>query len=138
MLLSRRDLLASSLLTLPAWAAKSGEGDWGHYAGDPGATRFSPLHQIKPSNVGKLKVAWTHACGDASQRPLTTIECTPIVVGGVMYLTTARVQVRALNAATGQPLWNYNPLAGSRRSTGVNRGVTWFEDGKDKRVFAAI
>ncbi len=138
MLVSRRDLLASSLLTLPAWAAKSGEGDWGHYAGDPGATRYSPLKQIKPSNVGNLKVAWTHACGDATQRPLTTIECTPIVVGGVMYLTTARVQVRALNAATGQPLWNYNPLAGSRRSTGVNRGVTWFEDGKDKRVFAAI
>ncbi|MEP7366501.1 MAG: pyrroloquinoline quinone-dependent dehydrogenase [Acidobacteriota bacterium] len=138
MLVSRRDVLSSALMALPAWAAKSGESDWGHYAGDPGASRFSPLNQIKVSNVANLKVAWTHACGDATQRPLTTIECTPIVVGGVMYLTTARVQVRALNAVTGQPLWNYNPLAGSRRSTGVNRGVTWFEDGKDKRVFAAI
>ena len=138
MLISRRDVLSSALLSLPAWAAKQGEGDWGNYGGDAGATRFSPLNQIKPSNVANLKVAWTHACGDASQRPLTTIECTPIVVGGVMYLTTARVQVRALNAVTGQPLWNYNPLAGSRRSTGVNRGVTWFEDGKDKRLFAAI
>jgi len=138
MLVSRRDVLSSALLALPAWAAKQGEGDWGHYGGDPGATRFSPLNQIKASNAANLKVAWTHACGDASQRPLTTIECTPIVVGGVMYLTTARVQVRALNAVTGQPLWNYNPLAGSRRSSGVNRGVTWFEDGKDKRVFAAI
>ena len=126
------------MMALPAWAAKPGEGDWGFYGGDAGATRFSPLSQIKASNVSKLKVAWTHACGDASQRPLTNIECTPIVAGGVMYLTTARVQVRALNAATGQPLWNYNPLAGSRRATGVNRGVTWFEDGKDKRVFAAI
>jgi quinoprotein glucose dehydrogenase len=138
MLVSRREVLSSALLALPAWAAKQGEGDWGHYGGDPGATRFSPLNQIKASNAANLKVAWTHACGDASQRPLTTIECTPIVVGGVMYLTTARVQVRALNAVTGQPLWNYNPLAGSRRSSGVNRGVTWFEDGKDKRVFAAI
>ena len=138
MLVSRRDVLSSALLALPAWAAKQGEGDWGHYGGDPGATRFSPLNQIKASNAANLKVAWTHACGDASQRPLTTIECTPIVVDGVMYLTTARVQVRALNAVTGQPLWNYNPLAGSRRSSGVNRGVTWFEDGKDKRVFAAI
>ncbi|MBK7926051.1 MAG: pyrroloquinoline quinone-dependent dehydrogenase [Bryobacterales bacterium] len=135
---TRRDVLSSALLALPAWAAKSGEGDWGYYGGDAAATRFSPLQQIKRSNASKLKVAWTHACGDASQRPLTTIECTPIVVGGVMVLTTPRVQVRALNAATGQPLWNYNPLGSSRRATGVNRGVTWFEDGKDKRVFAAI
>jgi len=135
---TRRDVLSSALLALPAWAAKGGEGDWSYYGGDAAATRFSPLTQIQRSNVSRLKVAWTHACGDASQRPLTTIECTPIVVGGVMYLTTARVQVRALNAATGQPLWNYNPLGSSRRATGVNRGVTWFEDGKDKRVFAAI
>ncbi|MBN8731654.1 MAG: pyrroloquinoline quinone-dependent dehydrogenase [Acidobacteria bacterium] len=135
---TRRDVLSSALLALPAWAAKSGEGDWGYYGGDAAATRFSPLNQIKRSNASKLKVAWTHACGDASQRPLTTIECTPIVVGGVMVLTTPRVQVRALNAATGEPLWNYNPLGSSRRATGVNRGVTWFEDGKDKRVFAAI
>jgi len=135
---TRRDVLSSALLALPAWAAKSSEGDWGYYGGDAAATRFSPLQQIKRSNASKMKVAWTHACGDASQRPLTTIECTPIVVGGVMYLTTPRVQVRALNAATGQPLWNYNPLGSSRRATGVNRGVTWFEDGKDKRVFAAI
>lgn len=72
------------------------------------------------------------------QRPATTIECTPIVIDGVMYLTTARLQVRAIKASTGEPLWNYNPLQNSRRATGVNRGVTWFEDGKDRRVFAGI
>ena len=74
-------MLSSALLALPAWAAKSGEGDWGYYGGDAAATRYSPLQQIRRSNASKLKVAWTHACGDASQRPLTTIECTPIVVG---------------------------------------------------------
>jgi quinoprotein glucose dehydrogenase len=138
MAVNRRSFLSSALLSAPAWAAGPPHGDWRHYGGDAGASRFSPLDQIRRSNAGKLKVAWTHSCGDASQRPLTTIECTPIVIGGVMYLTTARVQVRALDAATGEPLWNFNPLAGTRRSTGVNRGLTWFEDGKDRRVFAGI
>ena len=109
-----------------------------HYGGDPGATRFSPLGQIKPANVAKLKVAWSHNCGDSSLRPSTTIECTPLVVNGTMYLTTARVQVRALRAATGEALWNFQPLADSSRRAGVNRGVTWFADGKDRRIFAGI
>ena len=137
-MIDRRDFLSSALFALPAWSAGPGDGDWRHYGGDAGATRFSPLDQIKRNNVANLKVAWTHATGDASQRPATTIECTPLVVNGVMYLTTARVQVRALKAATGEPLWNFNPLAESRRASGVNRGVTWFEDGKDRRVFAGI
>jgi len=137
-MIDRRDFLSSALFALPAWSAGPGDGDWRHYGGDAGATRFSPLDQIKRANVANLKVAWTHATGDASQRPATTIECTPLVVNGVMYLTTARVQVRALKAATGEPLWNFNPLAESRRASGVNRGVTWFEDGKDRRVFAGI
>ncbi|MBL8296339.1 MAG: pyrroloquinoline quinone-dependent dehydrogenase [Bryobacterales bacterium] len=137
-MVNRRDFLASPLLVLPAWSASPAESDWRFYGGDAGASRYSPLDQIKRGNAAKLKPAWSHAAGDALQRPATTIECTPLVADGVMYLTTARVQVRALNAATGEPLWNFNPLQGSRRATGVNRGVTYFEDGKDKRVFAAI
>ena len=137
-MVNRRDFLVSPLLVLPAWSASPAESDWRFYGGDAGASRFSPLDQIKRGNASKLKPAWSHAAGDALQRPATTIECTPLVADGVMYLTTARVQVRALNAATGEPLWNFNPLEGSRRAAGVNRGVTYFEDGKDKRVFAAI
>ncbi len=137
-MMDRRDFLATSLLALPTWAADSMEADWSHYGRDAAATRFSPLEQIKPGNVSKLKVAWTHRTGDASQRPATTIECTPVVVDGTMFLTTARAQVRALNAVTGEPLWNFHPLEGSRRAAPVNRGVAWFADGKDKRVFAAV
>ncbi|MFN7933245.1 MAG: pyrroloquinoline quinone-dependent dehydrogenase [Bryobacteraceae bacterium] len=137
-MIHRRDFLASSLLALPGWAADSSDADWHQYGRDAAATRFSPLDQLKPANVAKLKPAWTHRTGDASQRPATTIECTPVAVDGVLYLTTARAQVRAINAITGEPLWNFNPLEGSRRAAPVNRGVTWFADGKDKRVFAAI
>src|SRR5262245_25305947 len=137
-MLDRRDFCSSVLLAMGAWGAERGNEDWRHYGGDAGATRFSSLEQIKRGNVAKLKVAWNHRCGDASQRPSTTIECTPLVVGGIMYLTTPRLQVRALKAATGEALWNFKPLGQSVRGGGVNRGVAWFEDGKDRRVFAAI
>lgn len=136
-MIHRRDFLSSTLLALPAWAAALSDENWRHYGGDAGAARFSLLDQIKRANVAKLKPAWSHRCGDAALRPATTIECTPLVVDGVMYLTTARVQVRALKAATGDALWNFNPL-GTVSRAGVNRGVAWFEDGKDRRVFAAI
>ncbi len=82
-------------------------------------------------------MAWIHGTGDSMVRPATKIECTPIVVDGTMYLTTAQVQVRALDAATGEVLWNFNPFEGVplRRSRGVNRGVAYWSDGEDSRIF---
>ena len=86
--------------------------EWPVYGGDQGATRYSPLDQINRSNTGKLKVAWTHHTGDSRVRPATTIECTPLVVNGVMYLTTAQLKVQALDAATGKLIWTFDPFAG--------------------------
>jgi quinoprotein glucose dehydrogenase len=137
-MIDRRDFFASAALALPAWCASRDDGNWRYYGGDAGCSRYSPLDQIRRGNAARLKVAWTHACGDASMRPSTTIECTPLAVDGVLYLTTAKVQVRALNAATGKPLWNFEPPSSPRERSGVNRGVAWFEDGKDRRVFAAV
>ena len=127
----------------PALAEKSFSGagsEWRFYGGDQGASRYSPLDQINLFNVHRLKPAWIHHTGDKLDRPKTMIQCTPIVIGGAMYLTTARLQIRALNAATGEVLWNFDPYEGERssRARGVNRGVTYFEDGRDKRIFAAI
>jgi quinoprotein glucose dehydrogenase len=132
------------MIAAPIWGAAGGTDDgareWRHYGGDAGAMRYSPLDQINGSNVGSLKVAWVHHTEDKLDRPLTTIECTPVVADGVMYLTTARLQIRALSAATGKALWNFNPFAaaGSGSPRGVNRGVAYFRDGKDKRVFVVI
>ncbi|MDE0167798.1 MAG: pyrroloquinoline quinone-dependent dehydrogenase [Bryobacterales bacterium] len=147
---SRREFLisgmaagASMLMPPQAQAEKSFTGagsEWRFYGGDQGASRYSPLDQINLFNVHRLKPAWIHHTGDKLDRPKTMIQCTPIVIGDAMYLTTARLQVRALNAATGEVLWNFDPYAGQRssRARGVNRGVTYFEDGRDKRIFAAI
>jgi quinoprotein glucose dehydrogenase len=133
----------SAVVPGPRAAVKDPAREWRHYGGDPGASRYSPLDQINRSNVKRLKVAWVHSTEDALERPATTIECTPIVVDGVMYLTTCMLQVRALDAVTGKPIWNFDPASGARRrgAPGVNRGVSLWEDPenpKDRRIFAPI
>src|SRR5207248_8210608 len=95
--------------TVPSQGSPAGSGpesvDWPNVGNDKGAMRYSPLAQIRRDNVKDLQVAWTYHTGDASG---TTIECTPVVVDGVMYVTTAHVQVAALDAATGRQLWRFN------------------------------
>lgn len=140
---TRRGFLRGAALTAAALRLPSSGGtlgtsaDWPHYGGTLGATRYSELDQIDRSNASELQVAWIHATGDSMARPATKIECTPLVVDGRMYLTTAQVQVRALNAATGEVLWNFNPFEGIplRRSRGINRGVAYWSDGGDSRIF---
>ena len=103
---------------------KSEAQEWRNVGNDKGGMRYSPLKAINRSNVARLKVAWTYRSGDEIV-PGSTIECTPIVVEGVMYLTTARLKVVALDAATGEELWRFDSKAG-----GVNRGVAYWSDGK--------
>ena len=124
------------------WLNDDPSHEWRHYGGTAGANRYSPADQINRSNVAQLKPAWVHHTGDSMERPQTTIECTPIVVDGVMYITTARIKVQALDAASGKLLWSFDPQQGasSRRSPGVSRGVCYWqsEDGSQKRIFATV
>src|SRR5205814_1687401 len=89
--------------------------DWPNVGNDKGGARYSPLRQINRENVKDLQVAWTYHTGDAAVGAGSTIECTPIVVDGVMYLTTAALKVVALEAATGREIWKFDP-----RTSGVN------------------
>ena len=140
--MNRRTFLASSAASLlAASSARSAAKDWEwqYYGADPGGTRYAPLDQITPANVGDLEIAWTHHTGDAMERPQTTIESTPIVVDGVLYVTTAQVKTQALEAATGKLLWTFDPFEGdaSRRSRGVSRGVAFWKSGDEIRIFTA-
>ena len=125
----------------PRNASKDPAREWQQYGGDPGASRYSPLDQINKSNVKRLKVAWSHSTEDAMERPATTIECEPIVIDGVMYIQTAQLQTRALDAATGKVLWSFVPTPGStrRRGGGVSRGLAYWRDPenpKSRRIYA--
>ena len=140
--MNRRLFLASSAASLLAGSASRAaakDWEWRYYGADQGATRYAPLGQITPANAANLEVAWTHHTGDAMDRPQTTIEATPIVVDGILYLTTAQVKTQALDAATGKLLWTFDPFEGtsSRRSRGVSRGVSFWKSGDEIRIFTA-
>jgi len=77
--------------------------DWPQYGGTQFAWRYSALNQINTSNVKKLAPAWIFQTGDYAEG----LESTPIVVDGIMFLTTARTDVFALDAATGRVIWQY-------------------------------
>ena len=79
--------------------------DWPDYGGDKGGLRYSPLKQISRENVRTLQMAWTYRTGDVSDENNTTMEWTPIVVDGVMYLTSAYSRLIALDALSGRELW---------------------------------
>ena len=84
----------------------------------------------------RLKPAWTYHTGELEGRTGKTIECTPIVVDGVMYVTTGYLRVVALDAATGKELWQFDPAQGSsvRAPAGVRRRqpglCAYWSDGK--------
>jgi quinoprotein glucose dehydrogenase len=107
--------------------------DWMTTRGDAGGTRYSTLSQITVANVAQLEVAWSYHTQDADPEHLTTIECTPIVIDGILYLTTVRTRVVALDAASGRERWHYDaftgPPLGPLSAGGVNRGVAHWGDG---------
>lgn len=107
---------------------------WATYGGDAGGTKYSALDQINRGNVRQLKPAWVYRCDDLRLRPASTIECNPIVVGETMFITTPGLNVVALRAATGRPIWTFDPWDG-RGGRGVNRGVTYWSGGNDQRIF---
>ena len=108
---------------------------WPAHGGNAGHTQFSPLDQINRGNVARLAVAWVHHTGDARADDRSQIQCNPIVVGPVLYGTSAGLKAFALDAATGRELWTFDPFAGpGEQPIGVNRGVMYWEDGDDARI----
>lgn len=78
--------------------------NWPHYGGQTSAWRYSALEQVNAANVSKLTTAWVFQSGEIDGG----MQVTPIVVDGVMYVTTSKNKVFALDAATGRELWSYH------------------------------
>ncbi len=112
-------------------------GDWLTYNGNLSGNRYSPLAQIDRTNVKQLKLEWAFSVPLWTQFLPDTpyfrenmryfgLETVPLVVDGIMYMTGPN-QVFALNAATGQQIWQYSrprtPGLVSDPSLGTNRGV---------------
>ncbi len=138
--LHRRDFLKASALAAVPGAAATTSTDWSSYAGDLGSSRYSTLDQITPANVSRLEVAWVHHSAPEGSRYRGSIECTPVIAGGRMYIVGAGLVIQALDPATGKLLWTHSPLGNTsgRRASGVTRGVTYWTDGKSERIYAPV
>jgi len=128
-------LLAAALLG-PVAGLQAADGDWPVYLGDKASTHFSTLKQINRNNVQQLQVAWSYHSGDARQDDRSQNQCNPLVIDGVLYGTSPQLKLLALDAATGRDLWRFDPFAdrAAAGTLGVNRGVVYWADGKDRRI----
>ncbi len=107
-------------------AAAKDENNFLHTNGNYDQTRYFPSKQINASNVGKLHPAWIF-----QTEVKESLETTPIVVNGVMYVTTSFDHVYALNAKTGEEYWHYKHAMGPIRTYCCgpnNRGVAVYDD----------
>lgn len=80
--------------------------DWPVYGGSTDNIHYSTLGQITPANVSRLQVAWTYETHD--EFPGSEMQANPIVIDGVLYATTPKMRVFALDAATGKELWTFD------------------------------
>ena len=129
-----------------AKSQQAGGDQWPAYGRDGGGSRYAPVAEVTPDNVGKLRVAWTYHTG---AMPLTgaglksAFEATPILVDGVLYFSTPFNRVIALDPQTGAERWTYDPKvdpAGSYSEV-TSRGVSTWRDrptGQHRIILATI
>src|SRR5437868_2399428 len=99
------DVAAQQVAVAPSGDAAGNE--WLTYGGNLFNQRYSSLNQITTANVGQLKGAWNFHTGAMSSG--TSFESSPIVAGGIMYVTGPQSQVWALDARSGSQVWQYVP-----------------------------
>jgi len=124
---------AAAALSLAA-ALSAAEGDWPVYLGDKASSHYSKLAQINTANARGLRPAWTFHAGGADPANRSQIQCNPLIVDGILYGTTPDLQLVALDAASGELKWRFDPAAEGLGRSGVNRGLVWWSDGEDRRI----
>ena len=116
---------------------------WGAYAGSKDGIRYSSNNQITTANVSQLQVAWTYNSFDRDTANRTQNQCNPIMVDGILYGTTPRLKLFAINAATGKQQWLFDPAVEDTSAKNdpyafykVSRGMVYWRDekGDDQRL----
>lgn len=133
-------LLALAQSSRPSGAAT---GEWRHYGGDAGSSKYSPVAQITRENVGAVNLAWRWSTPDNTivktnaARPYG-YQDTPLLVNGVLYTTTPLGVLAAIDPVTGRTIWSYDPETWKQgRPTNLgftHRGSAYWTDGTRKRI----
>ncbi len=127
-------------------SAALAKGEWRAYAGTYAEARYSPLAQIDRINAKNLHIAWRWKSPDTAIKqanpmvgPSFANESTPLMVGGVLYTSTSLSQVAAIDAASGETKWVYDPKI-YENGLGIptfgwrHRGVAYWRNGDDERI----
>ena len=113
-------------------APQEGAGaDWANYLGHPTSNQYSKLDQINTANVGQLKIAWSFDTGDSAM-----YQTNNLIIEGRLYTATPHSRVMALNAATGELLWTFDPAEVHQAADGDQRGVMYWRDGDRGRILS--
>ena len=135
------------------------DGEWRSYAGDTGSSKYTALDQIDADNVENLRVAWQwqsvdgrfdlqqlaqeypnlQVANDVDTVRIANLKATPLMIDGVLYISTPLSQIAAVDAATGATLWTHDPRA---YASGIptmmlgfsNRGLAYWSDGEQGRL----
>ena len=112
---------------------------WAFYSGTKDGSRYSSNYQINLENVNSLQVAWTYSTHDKDTANRSEIQCNPIVVDGILYGVSPRLKLFALDAASGEQKWIFDPAAVNKEETprfGITRGVVYWQDeqGSNSRI----
>ena len=104
--------------------------EWPAYGGGPLNNHYSSLAQIDRGNVKRLQVAWSFDTAEEGG-----LQTSPLIVNGTLYGLTPTQKVFALDAATGKLLWKFDS---GIKGTQVNRGLSYWTDGKDSRILVGV
>ncbi|MEX2235178.1 MAG: family 16 glycoside hydrolase [Cyclobacteriaceae bacterium] len=109
--------------------------DWAIYRGDKKSNQYAELGQINAANVHKLTPVWEYHTGDPNGPSMYS---NPIVIEGLLYFTTPRLDAIALNAVTGEEIWRFvssEHEPDKKVFRGRSRGVTYWEGAEGQRIF---
>jgi glucose dehydrogenase len=116
--------------------------EWRAFGGDPGFTRYAPLDQIDPTNVGQLQVLWRRPAVDPAflrEHPDLNVPryllSTPQMIDGVLYVSNGVGLVEAIDPGTGETLWMQEPPGGTLNGRS-NRGLGYWTDGTHHRLLS--
>lgn len=118
--------------------------DWTVYGGSSENIKYSSLNQIDTSNVHELEIAWTYHSEDNDPSKFGPIESNPIIIEGVLYGASSKLKLFAIDARTGEEKWKFDPADSTqnptwqRSSVNMNRGVSYWEEGEDKRIIYTV
>lgn len=133
-----------SVVLLACNQPKKKYSDWRVYGGSNENIKYSNLDQIDTTNVTELQPAWIYHSENNDKTRFGPIESNAIIIDGTLYGVSPKMKLFAVDAATGKEKWVFDPADSTsnktwhRSSVNMNRGVSYWQEGEDKRIIYTV